>query len=301
MIAITGANGQLGRATVDYLTQIISPSKIIAVVRDPNALDTAWKDQVQVRCADYAHPETLDQALAGVSILLQISSTITGAEGMQQERNVAEAAARAGVQHIIYTSSLMADTTAEFTGSRQAAATEAVIRNSGMSYTFFRNSLYMEMILQIAGEVFEGGDICYPAKYARMSFVSRNDIAEALALVIQHTDKHRNQTYEITGPAAWSMFDVCEMLRQERKLFCRYISIEEEEYRDVLRSLHFSPGLEEQLCSMAAGISVGEFSLVDDALEQLLGRKRTGLPAFIKGIQLHSRVFCKLYHEDRYL
>ncbi len=63
------------------------------------------------------------------------------------------------MQHIFYTSSLLADAEADFTCSRQAAATEMAILQSGMQYTIFRNSLYMELILQLAGEVFRKAEI----------------------------------------------------------------------------------------------------------------------------------------------
>ncbi|QEC43372.1 NAD(P)H-binding protein [Pseudobacter ginsenosidimutans] len=284
MIAITGANGQLGRATIDYLLDKISPSQLVAVVRNPSSVQGLWNNQVQVRQAAYEEPGKLEAAFNGVHTLLQISTTSTGDAGVRQELNVVEAAKRAGVQHICYTSSLQADATADFTCSRQAAATEAAIRASGMQYTFLRNGLYMELILQLAGEVFEGGDICYPAKYARVSFVSRNDIAEALSkLVTGGSDK--NRIYEITGSRAWSFYDVCEMLRQEKRLCCRYISISEEEYRAVLQSLPIDADLAELLCSMASGISAGEFSHTGDDLEKILGRPPMQLRSFIKGLQ----------------
>lgn len=284
MIGITGANGQLGRATIDYLLNMISPSQLVAVVRNPSSTEGLWNNLVQVRQAAYEEPVRLEAAFRGVHTLLQISTTSIGEEGARQELNVVEAAKRAGVQHIYYTSSLQADTEADFTCSRQAAATEAAIMRSGMQYTILRNGLYMELILQLAGEVFEGGDICYPAKYARVSFVRRNDIAEALAKLIIKGDQ-RNRVYEITGSAAWSFYDVCEMLRQEKKLCCRYISIPEEEYKDVLGSLPIEADLAELLSSMACGISAGEFSFISNDLEKILGRPPMQLRSFIKALQ----------------
>ncbi|WP_127124751.1 SDR family oxidoreductase [Pseudoflavitalea rhizosphaerae] len=284
MIAITGANGQLGRATIDYLLDKISPSRLVAVVRNPPSAHGLWNNLVQVRQADYEEPDKLEAAFNGIHTLLQISATSTGDAGVRQELNVVEAAKRAGVQHIFYTSSLQADATADFTCSRQAAATEAAIRESGMQYTFLRNGLYMELILQLAGEVFEGGDICYPARYARVSFVSRNDIAEALAILIT-SGSDRNRIYEITGSGAWSFYDVCEMLRQEKRLCCRYISISEEEYSAVLQSLPIDADLAALLCSMASGISSGELSHTSNDLEKILGRPPLQLRDFIRGLQ----------------
>jgi NAD(P)H dehydrogenase (quinone) len=284
MIAITGANGQLGRTTIDYLLDTIPPSQLVAIVRNPSSAEGLWSKTVTLRQASYEEPEKLEAAFRGVHTLLQISTNVTGAAGVSQEMNVVQAAKRAGVQHIFYTSSLLADAEADFSCSRQAAATEDAIMQSGMQYTIFRNSLYMELILQLAGEVFEGGDICYPAKYARVSFVSRHDIAEALAkLIIKGS--HENNIYEITGPASWSFYDISKMLRQEKRLCCRYIDIPEEEYREVLQSIPIDEDTLELLLSMARGISAGEFSYTDKALEQILGRPPMELRAFIKGLR----------------
>lgn len=285
MIAITGANGQLGKAVMAHLLQHVPPMQLAAVVRRPSSTKDLWDAPVQIRQADYEEPEKLEAAFRDVHTLLHISATSIGETGLRQEWNVVQAARRAGVKHIIYTSSLMADAAADFACSRQAAATETAIRQSGIIYTICRNSLYMELLLQLAGEVFEGGDICYPAKYARVSFVSRNDIAEALARLVMEKEQHANRIYEITGSASWSFYDICEMLRQEKRLCCRYIDISEEEYREVLHSLPLPDELAELLCSMATGISAGEFSYTDDALEKILGREPVKLREFIKGLE----------------
>ena len=62
-----------------------------------------------MREADYAKPETLGSALAGVDTLLLISASEIGRRAAQH-RNVIEAAKKAGVKRIVYTSLLHADT-----------------------------------------------------------------------------------------------------------------------------------------------------------------------------------------------
>ena len=71
-IAITGATGQLGRLVVAKLKGKVPAVDIVAVARSPaKAADLG----VTVREADYAKPETLAAALAGVDTLLLISSS----------------------------------------------------------------------------------------------------------------------------------------------------------------------------------------------------------------------------------
>ena len=89
MIAITGANGNLGKATIQFLLKKIPPGNIEAVVRYPA---TNWEHNEQVRKADYENLESLHTAFNGVDKVLQISATSMGQEGIRQETNVVRAA-----------------------------------------------------------------------------------------------------------------------------------------------------------------------------------------------------------------
>lgn len=53
-IGITGATGQLGRLVVEYLKNKVSPSDIVALVRDPAKAEGMG---VEARPFDYNKPE----------------------------------------------------------------------------------------------------------------------------------------------------------------------------------------------------------------------------------------------------
>lgn len=75
VIAITGASGHLGRLVVESLLGNGFPgAQIVAVVRDPKKIADFAARGVQVRRADYAQPEALRTAFAGVNRLLLVSS-----------------------------------------------------------------------------------------------------------------------------------------------------------------------------------------------------------------------------------
>ena len=90
-IAITGATGQLGRLVVARLRSKAPAEPLVALVRSPaKAADLG----IPARAADYARPETLTTALAGVETLLLISSSEVGQRAVQH-RNVIDAGAPA--------------------------------------------------------------------------------------------------------------------------------------------------------------------------------------------------------------
>src|SRR5947209_18195133 len=100
IIAITGATGHLGRLVIRQMKDNAPGAEIIALVR---SMARASDLGVTAREADYGKPQTLDTALTGVDTLLLISSNEVGRRGTQH-RNVIEAATKAGVSRMDYTS-----------------------------------------------------------------------------------------------------------------------------------------------------------------------------------------------------
>src|ERR1051326_4302995 len=134
-IAITGATGQLGRLILNQLKDQVPASDLVALVRSPaKASDLG----VSAREADYSKPETLDQALAGVNTLLLISSSEVGQRAVHHH-NIIAAAKNQGVQRIVYTSLLHADTST-LSLADEHRETEAELKASGLLFTILRTA-----------------------------------------------------------------------------------------------------------------------------------------------------------------
>ena len=139
MIGVTGATGQLGRLVVHGLKPRGPASEIVALVRTPARAEGLG---VAVREADYSRPETLGPALAGIDTLMLISSNEVGKRAAQH-RNVIEAAKKAGVKWIVYTSLLHADQS-PLSLTDEHLATEVELKASGIPVTILRNGWYTE-------------------------------------------------------------------------------------------------------------------------------------------------------------
>ncbi|MEM6642152.1 MAG: SDR family oxidoreductase [Bacteroidota bacterium] len=281
MIAITGASGNLGRSTINFLLKKIEPSKIVAIVRDPKKLNDIKDTGIETRKADYNDFESLKTALQGVEKLLQISTTSVGQEAIKQESNVVQAAIENQINHLIYTSSLQPKSTALFQATHQALKTEEAIKNSGMAFTFFRNSLYMEAIPQLFGNALKDGRINYPGGKGEISFVSREDIAEALSIVLTE-EGHANKVYEITGKKSYTFLELTNVLTETKEKSFKYESISLDTYRVELAGYHLPEQVIDLLASMARGIQENEFAYLDDTLQRILGREPLSLKRYLE-------------------
>lgn len=270
-IAITGATGHLGRLVVENLKNTDSAASIVALVRDPaKAADLG----VEARRFDYSQPETLAAALQGVEKLLLISSNEIG-QRAQQHRNVIEAAKQAGVQHVIYTSLLHADSS-PLSLADEHRATEADLKASGLPYTLLRNGWYTENHLASIGGALAGGAFLGSAKDGRISAATRADFAAAAAAVLS-SPGHEGKTYELAGDDAHTLTDLAAEISRQTGRDIPYKDLPEAEYAAILASFglpeHFAHGIASWDADAATG------ALFDDShqLSRLIGRPTTPL------------------------
>ena len=198
-VAVTGASGQLGQRVADLLLARLDPGDVVLLTRSPETLAAHAERGAAVRRADFDEPSSLVDALAGVDRMLLISAVDLGRRAAQHGAAI-EAAAGAGVRHVLYTSIPNPEA-----GTAAAApshlATERALRDSGLAWTFLRNNLYAEFQVPVVAQAIESGHLVTSAGDGRTAYVSRDDCAAAAAAVLVQ-DGHEGRAYDITGPDA---------------------------------------------------------------------------------------------------
>lgn len=280
MILITGANGNLGSQTIDFLLDKNPNANIAGLVRSEEKGAELKEKGVEIRIGDYTDYASIEEAIQGIDTLLLISSSIL--EGRtKQHKNVIDAAQEAGVNHIFYTSIVEANKELSPL-SADHAETEKTIKESGIPYTIYRNTFYMEFLPLFLGDALDTGEWAFPSDGKAINLALRSEMAEALANGLANPEKHKNSLYEITSAQAYTLNEIADMLSEASGKEISYTDISVSEFEQALTEAGL---LEEQIAMsvMTATTFVnGALDFTYDDMEKPLNRKPAGLDSFIK-------------------
>jgi NAD(P)H dehydrogenase (quinone) len=274
MIVVTGATGHLGRLVIAALLNKVPASGIVAAVRNVEKAKDIAVLGVEVRYADYNQSSTWDDALKGADKVLLISSSEVG-QRLKQHRAVIDAAKRARVKQLAYTSVLRADTS-PLGLAAEHKETEALIRASGIPFTLLRNGWYTENYTAGISGALAQGAVYGCAGEGRIASATRVDYADAAAFVIA-AENHTGRVYELAGDTAYTLAELASEISRQSGKNIGYVNLPEADYRNVL----IKAGLPEAVAALIAdsdtGVSKG--ALFDDGhqLSKLIGRPTTSL------------------------
>ncbi|MDP2248371.1 MAG: SDR family oxidoreductase [Nitrosomonadales bacterium] len=278
MIIVTGATGQLGRLVIASLLEKVPKSQIIAVVRNVEKAKDLAALGIQIRQADYNQPDKWDAALQGADKLLLVSSSEIG-QRVQQHKTVIDAAKRAGVKLLAYTSVLHADKSALGLAGEHRD-TEAAIRDSGIPFVILRNGWYTENYAMGVNTALSLGAVYGCAGDGRISSAARADYAEAAAVVLT-SENQAGKVYELAGDTSYTLSEfAAEISRQSGKAI-NYVNLPEAEYKKALLNAGLPEVLAELLANSDTGVSKG--ALFDDGkqLSKLIGRPTSALETVV--------------------
>ncbi len=279
MIVITGASGQLGRLVIAQLLETVPASRLVAAVRDPaKVVDLAAKG-VQVRQADYSQPATLDRAFEGAEKVLLISSSEVG-QRVTQHQAVIDAAKRAGVKLLAYTSVLHADTSA-LGLAEEHRQTEAALAQSGVPAVVLRNGWYHENYTAGVTHAVANGAHFGSAGEGRISSAARADYARAAAVVLTAAEDQAGKVYELAGDESYTLKEFAAQIAEQSGKPVIYTDLPEADYKGALLQAGLPEFVAELLANSDTAAAKGALFDSSRQLSRLMGRPTTPLASSI--------------------
>jgi NAD(P)H dehydrogenase (quinone) len=281
-IGVTGASGGVGSRVVRHLLAGADPPPVVALARRPRAVPEAAN--LTVRYADYDDPSSLRGAFTDLGTLVFVSSDGVAETMRRHHEHVIAAAIESGVHHIAYTSIVDVAPDSGFYYAAVHRETEALLAESGLSHCLARTSIFADYFASTwIAPAFEEGTLALPAGDGRMSVVTRNDVARALAVAAV---SRREGIIELTGPAALTAGEIGQVTEAATGHRLSYLALEEGAYRKRLAGGQAPVWLIEAFSSMFASVREGRFEVVSADIPKLIGEPQQSYADFIRAAVL---------------
>ena len=274
-LLVTGASGQLGQLVIEQLLLTVPVGTIVAMVRSPEAGASLAARGVAVRVADYDQPETLDAALDGIERVLLISSSAVGAR-VTQHHNVIEAAKRAGVGLLAYTSLLHADAS-PLGLAGEHRETETLLRASGVPFVLLRNGWYTENYMAALPAALAHHALLGSAGQGRIASAARADYAAAAAAVLTSDEDMAGRVLELAGDEAYTLAALAAEVARQSCEDVAYKDLPPADYEAALLGAGLPGFLAALLADSDAGAARGALCDEGRQLSRLIGRPTTPL------------------------
>lgn len=209
-ILVVGATGMLGRPVAERLRDTGVPVRVLS--RDPARARAQLGTNFNYAAGDVLNPASLDAALdgcRGVHVNLRGTSLadierieIDGTEAL------ARAAARAGIERLTYLSGAGIEAADQrLLPVRVKGAAEAAIRASGVPYTIFRASHFMESLdLFVRGE---HAELLTPQPH-KLHYLAASDYADQVVRAFAN-QAAANKALTLLGPEAFTMREALDV------------------------------------------------------------------------------------------
>jgi NAD(P)H dehydrogenase (quinone) len=274
-LAITGAAGHLGRLTAQLVLEHVPAGDVVLVTRRPDAIADLAATGAIVRYGDFDEPGSLPVAFAGAERLLLISADVLGRRVAQHTAAI-DAAAAAGVGHVLYTSGLNAGGALPLVVSHDHGATEQAIRDRGLRWTALRNGLYAEFQVPAAARAVVSGRLVHNNGDGATAYVSREDCAAAAAAALTG-DGHEDRVYDITGPELVTQAQLAAMVSDITGRPVEAVAIDDDQAAQNLTAAGLPADAAMAYASFGTAVREGVLAVVSTHVQDLTGRRPRSL------------------------
>ena len=273
VLGVTGASGAMARTVITNLKQR-GAKRIVAVTREPARI--ADIEGVEARAGDFSRPETLDSAFGGIDRLLIVSATDLG---VRIARHVAaiDAAERAGVSHLLYTSITSPYPHATHGIQNDHFWTEARLFQTRGGWTALRDNLYADFLVWGAARTLADGVIYHSAGAGARSLVFRDDIAAAAAGALLMAEGQ--QIVDVSGPAALSYAEIAAIFSRVSGRPVKAVEISPEAQLEGMGKAGVPAVDAQALTGLDVAARRGLLAIVGDGVQRFAGREPQSLEA----------------------
>ncbi|MBQ7223418.1 MAG: NAD(P)H-binding protein [Erysipelotrichaceae bacterium] len=287
-LLLTGVDGNLGGVAAEILLTLEPKENLIFCGYNPASLEKYAAMGVETHVTNFNNPDGLVEAFKGADALALISMPFVGPKRQAAHKNAVDAAKKAGVRKIIYTSLVNAgDETNPSVEKKDHIFTERYVQSQGLDHIFLRNSQYAEaMITNYYTYVKVGGPLMNSQGDGLMAYISRKDCAKAVAYALHRAfePQYDHAILDINGPELMTIARFCQIGNEETGNHVEYKFVTDEENYQIFDAMGvprttdgvFKKGSEapfssDGMVTFAQAIREGKMDIKTDDFQKLTG------------------------------
>ena len=229
-ILLNGVDGNFGGKSAGIFLEKYPHEDLIFTAPRENALEKYKEMGIETRVADFNNAETLVETFKGADTVVLISMPFVGPKRRAAHKTAIDAAVRAGVKKLVYTSIVGAgEKDIDTYEVNDHVWTENYIKEQPIHYLILRDSQYAEAMVSSFVEAYERTDgvLANNMGEGKMAFISRDDCATAAAYAAMSEDI--DKVLNINGAELLTIADFLEIASEVtgKKVVYKYITDDE--------------------------------------------------------------------------
>lgn len=277
MILVVGATGNIGGEVAQLLAAKGLPLRVLA--RDVAKASAQFGEGVEVVQGDLRDPASLPAALDGVEKVFLV--TAMALDQVAMKNALIDAAAAAGVKHIVISTGIGAAPDAPVQFGRWHGESQERAKQSGMDWTFVQPTFFMQNFLMSAPTLVDHGAFYLPlGESSPVSWVDARDIAAVAATALSEPG-HAGRAYTLTGPEAVSCEQIAETMGEVFDKPVRYVAVSSEQAAASMLEMGMPEPLVEAMNELYALGPPGYLADVAPTVADVTGRPARDIRTFL--------------------
>lgn len=222
-ILVTGATGDIGGHLVQFLEALKAPFAVMC--RRPQQRESFERRGIRTVAGDFTDPASMTRAVQDVEQLFLLAPE--SVKQLELDKTAIDAAAAAGVAHVVKLSTLDANPASAIPWARDHARADAHLAGTGMRWTRLAPGAFTKNFLQLAPAI-RRGVLPGTSGHGATCWVDVRDIAEVAARVLTTPDLQGGmdgRSYILTGTHPLSFPQVAAIFSTELRHTVRYLHL----------------------------------------------------------------------------
>ena len=300
-ILLNGVDGNFSSRTASILLDRWPHEDLIFTAPTEKGLEKYKGTGVELRVADFNN-DNLSEAFKGADTMVLISMPFVGPKRRAAQKTALDAAVKAGVKRLVYTSIVGAgEKDIDTYEVNDHVWFEAYVREQPIHYVFLRDSQYAEAMVSNYVNAYENTDnvLANNMGEGKMAFISRDDCALAAACAAM--SDWQDCVIDVNGAELLTIGEYIAIANEVTGHNVKYVEISDQEQYDFFDSIGVPRTTEEMWAQTATNfpfcsdgmvtfgraMRLGQMATFTDDFEKLTGQKPISVRQIFENMESH--------------